>query len=428
MFDFSHHKTKYIFSSFSVFFLSITVTSLFWLVLLSKHKNELHSNYPDYSSFYKPLAQNIANGKGYTLEKEKSLLRYPPGYPLLLAGIIKFSKIMRINENVCISAFILICAGITSLIIFKLAGSLWGPVPSFICAALWSSYPLFLWLTKQPTSEIPFIIFLYGSLFLFWINVQKNKQNLPVYFFIGSLLGFSMLIRPIAIGLSFILCLLLLILKPKIKTRLKLSIIALILLGNAFVVFPWEYWAHQKTGKIVLLSSVGPYALRDGITFAVNLKGYRKGTKVPADVEKFMRNLLNSDYRKLNTTKKFFIYLVKSIEEQPVTITKLYLIKAVRSWYGTDSQRYEDILLILQIPYICISFMAAYFGFKLQNQSRKFTIFVLVIVLYFWIMNILSTTLVRYMVPVFGLLFLLWPFLLKEEIISNKQHTQETEK
>jgi hypothetical protein len=67
-----------------VFLASILSTFCFWAILppqLGINENS------DYTSFYEPVARNILAGHGLVTSHGIPAVRYPPGYPILLAGI-----------------------------------------------------------------------------------------------------------------------------------------------------------------------------------------------------------------------------------------------------------------------------------------------------------------------------------------------------
>jgi hypothetical protein len=66
------------------------------------------------------------------------------------------------------------------------------------------SHPFALWLTKQPNSELPFMVVFYGGLCLFWNALSRHlpARNL---FLCGVVFGLALLICSRAIGIGLVL-------------------------------------------------------------------------------------------------------------------------------------------------------------------------------------------------------------------------------
>jgi hypothetical protein len=84
-------------------------------------------------------------------------------------------------------------------------------------------------------------------------------------------------------------------------------------------------------------------------------------------------------------------------------------MKLVRAWYGTDSQRMERYILLIQAVYLALLGWAAWMAWWKGGEKRRLAIIVLAVVATFWAMSVLALPLVRYMVPAIGLLFVLLP-------------------
>lgn len=142
-----------------VFILSIFVILLCWSALPEVFRiNES----ADYIVFYEPVARNLLAGRGLIGTDGTIAVRYPPGYPFILAGIFGLSKLLNIPEGIALSAFILLGMGLASVLVYLLARTVWGTFPALFSSLVWITYPFTLWLTKQPNSEVPFLAFFMG--------------------------------------------------------------------------------------------------------------------------------------------------------------------------------------------------------------------------------------------------------------------------
>jgi hypothetical protein len=157
-----------------------------------------------------------------------------------------------------------------------------------------------------------------------------------------------------------------------------------------------------------LLSSGGVPSIRDGLTYGVNAKGFRQVGGVPADVAELM-NDIQAHYGELNSLGDIAAIMGKELRVRPVAVVRLFLLKAVRSWYGTDSRRLETLLMLLQLIYLTLILWATKISWELGGKARKLTVSVWLIAFYFWGMTIMALSISRYMLPAMGLLFTLLP-------------------
>ena len=87
--------------------------------------------------------------------------------------------------------------------------------------------------------KIPFLVVFYGGVYLFWRALLCKTCSWPVYFLSGLLVGFSMLIRPIAIGVVIVMSVILGLVGREIAARFRLFLVMMLLLGNLVTVLPW---------------------------------------------------------------------------------------------------------------------------------------------------------------------------------------------
>ncbi len=381
---------------------SSLVTILFWRVLPSGFRMNEQS---DYFASYEPAARNILAGRGFSLADQSPVTAYPPGYPLILAGIFDSSHWLGVSEDASLSLFALICMALVSMFIFLLTRMLWGALPALISSLIWMTYPFALWLTKQPNSELPFMVVLYGGFCLFWYALSRRLPP-RIYFLCGLVFGVAMLIRPIAVGIGLLLSAIVWFTRRELTRRIRFLMIAMLLLGNLFAVFPWEAWVYAKTGKVIMLSTNGVKALRDGVTFGVESKGYRQESGIPTDVLQVMDDIRARE-PEIATFGDFIPVISREVRSHPVGVVKLFLLKIARSWYGTDSLRMERPVLIIQLAYLFIVAWGGWKAWKRGGLHRKFVIGALLIVVYFWGMTFLALSILRYMVPAVGLLFVM---------------------
>lgn len=381
---------------------SALVTVVFWKVLPERFRLNEQS---DYFASYEPVARNILVGRGFSRRDDSLSTEYPPGYPLILAGIFGISHWVGVSEDVSLSAFAVICMALVSMFVFLLARMFWGILPALISSLIWMTYPFALWLTKQPNSELPFMVVLYGGLCLFSYALLRRLPA-RVYFLCGLVFGLAMLIRPIALGIGLVLSAIVWFARRELTRRVRLALMAMLLLGNLVAIMPWEAWVYHKTGQVILLGTNGVKSMRDGFTFAVESKGYRPDSSAPPDVVQVMDDI-RIHKEEISTFSDLTSIISRQFRSHPMAVTKLLLLKLGRSWYGTDSQRLEGPILFVQLGYLVLVAWGAWSAWKRGGRYRGFVIGALLMTVYFWGMTFLALSILRYMVPVVGLLFVL---------------------
>ncbi|ETW93438.1 MAG: hypothetical protein ETSY1_39235 [Candidatus Entotheonella factor] len=108
------------------------VTLLFWALLPSQYQ---HNESTDYAHFYEPVARRLLQGEGLTEANGAPAIRYPPGYPILLAGVFGISQGFNLPEATALSTMTLLCVGLSAVFVFFVARSVWPPW-SALCVAL----------------------------------------------------------------------------------------------------------------------------------------------------------------------------------------------------------------------------------------------------------------------------------------------------
>jgi 4-amino-4-deoxy-L-arabinose transferase-like glycosyltransferase len=390
--------------------LPLVATLLFWAALPERFATNENG---DYVGFYEPVARNILDGQGPVHDDGSPGTEYPPGHPIVLAGVFGIAHLLHVPEPLALDALALLCVSGASLMLFLVARTLWGGALAVIPSLAWSTYPFVLWLTKQPNSELPFMVLLFAAVAVFWAVLAENRLAWRRLGAVGVLLGLAMLVRPIAILLPGVFGILLLWRAHELTFRRRLIGAALIGLGALVAVAPWEAWVRARTGELVLLSSNGAASMTDGLTFAVHPgKRHRMGISVPPDVALFMRGILGH-ISEMHSTGDVVRAVASETRQRPAAAVKLVAIKLARAWYGTDSQRLERPILLLQALYLLLLGVATALVWRAGGRPRELAILCWAVVLYFWFMNIVSLPLVRYMTPAVGLLFLLAPGILR---------------
>jgi 4-amino-4-deoxy-L-arabinose transferase-like glycosyltransferase len=367
----------------------------------------------DFTEFYEPVARNLMAGRGLVRNDGRAALRYPPGYPVIVAGTFVAARALDVAEPEAIGALSAISVAIAALCVFELARRVWPGPRALLAPALVATYPLLLWLCRQPSSELPFLALVSLAVLAFWASTE-GETRYGLACLAGALAGFAMLVRPIAIGAGALLAAFAWSWNRGSRRR-GVSIAAVILLGNVLVVLPWEMWAFEKSGRVIPLSTGGVAGVRDGLVFAGTRKDWREAKSVPADVAE-LTGEIEGRYSELKRLRDIASLLAQQAATRPSAVAKLLAWKAVRVWYATDARRHEAEIALLQAPYLILLVWSAV---RARAQGTKATRLVSLLVGFcslFWLMAFLTLSIVRYLVPAIALLFAIAPAALPRRV------------
>jgi|GEM_PF-2510174 len=94
------------------------------------------------------------------------------------------------------------------------------------------------------------------------------------------------------------------------------------------------------------------------------------------------------------------------LQRDPWALAKLYAVKVVRTWYLSDSGRWDRWILLLHAPWWLLALVGAWRWWRTAPRDPALWLILLVVV-YLWGISAAVSGLARYMAPVYGLLGLL---------------------
>jgi len=399
---------------------TVALAQTLWIALPSElRRNESG----DYLGFYEPVARSLCAGRGIVTSAGEPATRYPPGYPFLLACVFRAAALTHLSDEAAIRAFHLLCAGITTVLLRRLARRLWSSREALAVALAWITYPPALWLTRQPSSELPFLIPFFGAALAFVKGWRQRRHRALWFFLAGTQAGIASLIRPIGAGLGILLVSLIWLVRSGSGGRHRIVLSVALLLGNATLVVPWEAFAWRTTGRWVPLSAGSPASVLDGWTYAVNPdKVHHPGLPLPGDVESLMSTFLSRRDEFVTVSNAVVVILQESLA-RPRAALELVALKAARSWYATDSGRFESATLLIQSVYAGAILLATWFAWRRGGARRRLASAVWLVLAYFWGLTILVLSIARYMVPAIGLGFLLLPHIGRIQLRGTRSAT-----
>lgn len=272
--------------------------------------------------------------------------------------------------------------------------------------AVVATYPLLLWLCKQPSSELPFLALFSAAVLAFWIAVE-GRRRYSLALMAGMLTGLSMLVRPIAIGAGVLLACFAWWWGRGSRWHGAL-IAGMLLMGNVLVVLPWEVWAFLQTGRVIPLSTGGVATVRDGLTFAGRRKEWRDRKAAPIDVAELTAEI-EEHYLELRTLGDVVSLLEREAKKRPLAVAKFLAWKAARVWYATDSRRYDVVISLLQIPYLALLAWSVFRAWGEGPGPARLALLLVGCCTLFWAMAFVALSIVRYVVPAIVLSFAIVP-------------------
>ena len=400
----------------ALFALAMAVAAVFWAVLPAAYRE---NQSVDYRRGYEPAARSIVAGEGIPIDGVLEP-RYPPAFPVMLAGLFHLSTATGVAEDALLVVFRLFCVGLSAVLVYALARLVWPPGAALLPALAWLTYPFWLWVAKQPNSEVPFVPALLAAMWLLWrplLRGASGRRAWALTLAAGLLAGLAMLIRPTAIGLPFVMAFIILLFAPRgAGWPARLGWAALVLAGAALAVLPWEATLYARTGRFIPLSIGGNVTIQDGLMFVASEDEYRRPMDVPDDVVAISRAFYDRRLEmQIGGMRGVALLALDLGRDDPAALLKLLALKVVRVWYANDSRVFETPSLLLQVIYLGAVLWGSiaswrHGGFGRPNGRMNSGHWLLA--LYFWGMAFLAVPLLRYLVPVMPLLFLALPGIL----------------
>ena len=351
----------------------------------------------DYTRDYKPTAENILSGRGIVRADGQLELRYPPGYPLLLVFAFRTADALKLSANGTVVAFNLVTGAASSAFIYLIAVFLFGEQVGLLTWLLWVTYLPNLATLFHPNSEVPFMLFLYGAVWILFWGSCRSSSGVAIGILAGAVLGTAALIRPIALFLPLLLA-------PSvlgftsIPIRKRVAISTLLIVGFGLSIAPWEFYVMAKTSKLVPLCLNGPTSMSDGLEFALDPGSDGERVRASDHLLTLMQRA-RAERPNMETVGDVLNFLHGEAVSNPQGFSELIVLKLLRSWYGMASKKHETAILLLQSAYFAFILAGFVLSVKKFRSKLPWVIFLALLVAYFWGMTILVVPHLRYMVP-----------------------------
>jgi len=362
----------------------------------------------DYSLFYEPVARSLLAGDGFERADGEPGVRYPPGFPVVLAVPLQVADTTGLDDDTALRLATAVTMGASAGVLFLLGRRLFGGAAALAGTVLWALYPLNLWVAKQPNSEVPFTLALLLALLAAVVATGDHRRRPAAFFGVGVLVAVTVLIRPA--GLALLPPLLWWTWRHRVDRRAALQATGAILAGLLALVLPWVVWASAASDQLVPLSTGGRDTVVDGLEVGIGQKGTEEGRTLamPADLRSLLEDLSAQDGEgELPTTGSAAAAVTREVPERPVAVAELVLMKAARSWYGTESLRHERLVVLAQLPFVALMAWGAWRAGHRGGEVRRGAQLLLGLLGCSWLLTMAVISLVRYLTPSVGAALLL---------------------
>lgn len=356
----------------------------------------------DYIGFYRPVAERIADGDGIVSGEDGTpATRYPPGYPVLLGTTFLAADAVGLDREAIVGPFTIVVAALAGVLLHLIARRTFDRRHAWVASAVWLAYPLTLWTTKQPNTEIPFLALLYGVVVLLVAPLGTGWAGWRRLAATGALLGVAAVVRPAGLLLvpGFALVLWLRLAGGRWERTWQAGAFVLAFLVPVLAV---SAWMSAAVDTPVLLSDSNDANLVEGLSFAVDSPAEADDLPMPGGLRDFVVETQAREGELLREGTAT-AYLRGAMRDRPVVVGELVAYKAARSWYGTETFRFEGALLVTQIIWVTATVVGAVAARRRSAGARWYVWLVLALTGCAWIATIGALSIVRYMVPTLGL-------------------------
>jgi len=356
---------------------------------------------------YTPQVNSLFEGHWFVDVHNRLMDRHPPLTAFTFFLVTRLAAAIGLSRVYAYMVFIIVIVSVSNIMLYHITNVLGYRIISLITSILFATCPFIGILPLKLISEPMFIFFTFWALYVLMQEYTSVSKRLIQYVKIGVSLGFCMLSRPIGIEYEgFFIFFIFACFAAPVSKKLLFSIVMVI--SSFVVILPWEHAMYKYNHSVRLLSSAGVYATRDGMSF--NKKAYRQHFAFPADVDSMLQRFYKN-YDHYQTAHEVHLFLLDEFHRSPITVFKLYYIKAQRFWYGVESQnpRYELFNKLLISVYLALCFLGMFTAFRLKGGMPP-KLFFIGFILLNWFTAVMFLPLLRYLVPVIGILFIFSAF------------------
>jgi 4-amino-4-deoxy-L-arabinose transferase-like glycosyltransferase len=361
----------------------------------------------DFRAFYEPVAHELATGHGFYLPSGKPALAYPPGIPIVYGATFWLSHQMGVSPQIGLRVLQGLLTVGTSVLVSMIGFEMFGARAALLACLLWSTYPFNLWLSKQPSGE-PLICVLLAASTLAFLRWSSSGRSAAVWGSVcGTVVAFAALTKPFHIALAVVFVVLAWVCDVRCSRWQRALFSVSVVIAFTLIILPWEVWASRTAGRPIPLCTNDTATFMDGLTFGIGRKKFHNPPPLPGRVTE-LANDFAAHRRDFKNNRDVIKRLVAEVKQTPCGVALLFLTKATQSWYVNDSHHHERWAVVIQLSYLPLFILGAWFVRDGGRRDRNFLFTVCGVTLYYWGMTtFVAPAILRYMVPALSLLMVL---------------------
>lgn len=356
----------------------------------------------DFTLFYQPVAERLADGHGLEVAADRPALRYPPGYPTLLAGAFVAGDLLSVSRDTIVDVFPLIATVVAGLLLHLIARRVFGRRHAWAASVLWLAYPIMLWTAKQPNSELPYMVVLYAGVLVLVPLLVERSLRWPRALGAGALFGLAATVRPAGL---FLIPAAATVVALRLGTRPRrehLRVLGFLALAAA-PIFGATAWMSAGTGTVVVLSDANEVNLVEGMTFGVDSDREADALPMPEGLRDWVKETHDRE-TELGDSGRARAHLGSTARQEPLVLVELFGYKALRAWYGTETFRFEGLLAVIQVCWLVASLAGAWCCRRRAPGARWYLALTGALLAAAWVAAITVLSIARYLLPTLGLL------------------------
>lgn len=360
----------------------------------------------DYQDYYRPVAEHLINGQGFTRPDGQPAVYYGPAYPLVLVPAFRVADAVGVGHDAAANGVVALCLAAAALLLFELTRRVFGDRAGWIATGAWLTYPITLTMAARPYSEGPFTALLLAGVLLLVVQLRAARPRLALLALAGAIAGVATLVRPAAIALVVPLAGAAWLWRSGTPVRRRAAFAALVIVGNVAVLAPWEAWAYSHVHEVIPISRGGPHATMAGLAPGFDEANGPRRVALPRDLDAALARVTAEDARRPFTSLgEIARFVWRDTRGHRIVLAQLVAYKLARSWFGTDSLRLEGPVLLTQLLYVSVAVVGAVIAFRSGGDRRRMVWFAAAVIGLFWMVTISVLAIVRYMAPSLTLLF-----------------------
>jgi hypothetical protein len=347
-----------------------------------------------------PIADRLLNEARFNGADSRPDSKVGPVYPFVIAAL----KAVKLPGPLVILVFLQVLADTaTALLLLWLGSMLSSVITGGVSGLVWSLYPPAMVISAWITQETFFTTLLVASMGIVVVTASSAKPQVHWSLVAGMVMGFATLLRATPLLIPVFL------LPVWIWKRRPFEAVAFVL-GMALLIIPWTVRnSVVLQDRIIVSTGMGNVLLmgseQDQIT-----SERKSGFYEDAAAEGIANGLLKPNPEYGSAIDKWFFRIAmmrykQRLENQPLSLVKLFGLKLLRLWYATDTGtgREQLVLALCSLPVVPMGLLQVW---RWRKANKPFFLTMGGVLLYFIAMHLALLPLLRYMLPIYPILIL----------------------